>query len=118
MNSPHLAAEQTRLLTHIHQIRTRGEVAPAYCWLTQTSMTKGMRTYTYAILVTQQPDRKPRSQSLGRPGSARHRHWQQAMSRREAIAELEQQLTLLQALIERQAKQATDLGLDYSSNNT
>lgn len=102
MSSSFLSAERDRLLTLIHQIRSAGEVAPAYCWLSETHSTKGGKTYTYIVLVTQKPDRKPQSRSLGRPGSLRHHHWQGAIARREAIVELEQQLSLLQALIDRQ----------------
>ncbi len=107
MASTFLESERDRLLTLIHQIRTSGEVAPAYCWLTETSSTKGVKTYTYAVLVTQKPDRKPKSQSLGKPGSQRHRHWKDAISRREAVTELEQQLSMLQALMERQIKNSS-----------
>lgn len=107
MPSAFLESERERLLTLIHQIRTSGEVAPAYCWLTETSSTKGAKTYTYAVLVTQKPDRKPKSQSLGRPSSQKHRHWKDAIARREAIAELEQQLSMLQALMERQIKNSS-----------
>lgn len=106
-----LEAERERLLTLIDQIRSAGEVAPAYCWLTETSSTKGTKTYTYAVLVTQKPNRKPKSQSLGKPGSQRHRQWRTAIARREAITELEQQLAMLQALIERQVKVWQDLKL-------
>lgn len=107
MVSSFLQAEQERLLSFIHQIRSTGEVAPAYCWLTETSSTKGTKTYTYIVLVTQKPDRKPKSQSLGRSGSQKHRHWKDAISRREAIGELEQQLSMLQALMERQIKSSS-----------
>ncbi|MBM0744866.1 hypothetical protein JOY44_25440 (plasmid) [Phormidium sp. CLA17] len=107
MISSFLEAERGRLLTLIVQIRGGGAVAPAYCWLTETSSTKGAKTYTYAVLVTQKSDRKPKSQSLGRPGSQKHRHWKDAIARREAIAELEQQLSMLQALMERQIKNSS-----------
>jgi hypothetical protein len=40
------------------------------------------------------------------PGSDRHWEWKAAIERREAIAELEQQLKMLHALIERQANSA------------
>jgi len=102
MISPHLEAERSRLVNLIEQIRHAGEIAPAYCWLTQTTSTKGDRTYTYALLVSQKPDHKPKSQSLGKPGSQKHRHWQAAIVRRDQINELEQQLSMLQTLIERQ----------------
>lgn len=107
MTSSFLEAERGRLLTLIVQIRGGGEVAPGYCWLTETSSTKGARTYTYVVLVTQKPDRKPKSQSLGRPGSQKHRHWKDAIARREAIFELEQQLAMLQNLMERQIKNSS-----------
>jgi len=42
------------------------------------------------------------SKSMGRPSSDRHREWKIAIERREAIAELEQQIKMLDALIERQ----------------
>lgn len=99
-----LIVERERLVQLIQQIYDSGEVAPPYCWLTETSSTKGTKTYTYIILVTQPPDRKPKSHSLGRPGSARHHHWQQAIARRAAIGELEQQLAMLEVLIERQSR--------------
>ncbi len=59
------------------------------------------KTYVYVVLVTQKPDLAPKSQSLGRPGSARHHQWKHAIARREAIGELEQQLSMLEALMER-----------------
>ena len=104
MISPFLEAERDRLLTLIQQIQAAGEVAPAYCWLTETSSTKGLKTYTYSVLVTQKPDQRPKSQSLGKPGSLRHRYWKEAIARREAIVELEQQLSLLEVLMARQAR--------------
>ncbi|HIK16959.1 MAG TPA: hypothetical protein IGS53_16970 [Leptolyngbyaceae cyanobacterium M33_DOE_097] len=106
MNSKFLKLEYVHLEALIDQIKASGDVAPPYCWLTETSSTKQGKTYVYVVLVTQPPDRKPKSRSLGRPGSNRHHHWATAIARREAIAELEQQLTLLRALIERQAKTA------------
>lgn len=40
---------------------------------------------------------------LGKAGSEKYRDWRARIQRREAIAELEQQLSMLQALIDRQA---------------
>lgn len=111
MISSLLVAERERLRHLIEQIQAGGEVAPAYCWLTETSSTKGVKTYTYIVLVTQKPDLKPKSQSLGRPGSSKHHHWKAAIARREAIAELEQQLALLQGLIDRQARAWENLSI-------
>jgi hypothetical protein len=104
--SNYLEAERQRLLDCIVAIRKSGTVAHAYCWLIESTESKGSRTYTYIKLLTQKPDEKLTSKSLGRPGSDRHREWKAAIERREAIAELEQQLKMLNALIERQAKSA------------
>jgi hypothetical protein len=99
-----LLVERERLLDCISLVRGAGTVAPAHCWLITSSEEKGSRTYTYVKLITEQPGKKPTSKSLGRPGSDRHREWQAAIERREAIAELEQQLKMLDALIDRQAQ--------------
>jgi len=98
----YLEAERPRLLDWISVIQASGKVAPAYCWLIESSEEKGSRTYTYIKLITQRPGKRPTSKSLGRPGSDRHRQWKTAIARREAIAELEQQLKMLEALRERQ----------------
>jgi hypothetical protein len=54
-------------------------------------------------------DRKLKSQSLGKPGSQKHRRWKNAIAWREAIVKLEHQLAMLQTLIERQARTWKDL---------
>jgi hypothetical protein len=100
----YLEAEQQRLLGCVQIIRASGTVAPAYCWLSESSETKGSKTYTYVKLITEKPEKKLTSKSLGRPGSDRHREWRTAIERREAIAELEQQLKMVDALIERQSQ--------------
>ena len=98
----YLEAERLRLLDWITVIQASGKVAPAYCWLIESSEEKGSRTYTYIKLITQRPSKRLTSKSLGRPDSDRHREWKTAIERREAIAELEQQLKMLDALRERQ----------------
>ena len=106
----YLEAERLRLLDWITVIQASGKVAPAYCWLIESSEEKGSRTYTYIKLITQRPSKRLTSKSLGRSGSdpcgicaaARHHEWKTAIARREAIAELEQQLNMLEALRERQ----------------
>lgn len=103
MVSHNLQAEQQRILDTISQIRGAGAVAPAYCWLTTSSVVSSGKTYLYARLVTEKPGSKPKVRSLGRQGSEQHRYWRMAISRREAIAELEQQLKLLQELMDRQS---------------
>jgi hypothetical protein len=101
---PYLQLELQRLLNAVERVRSAGRVAPAYCWLTESSETKGSKTYTYIRLVTDEPGKKLSSISLGRPGSGKHREWKDAIERREAIGELEQQLKMLDALIQRQAQ--------------
>ncbi len=103
MASSNLQAEHQHLLDTIAQIRGSGEVAPTYCWRTVSTVTKGGKTYEYARLVIEKPGSKPKISSLGRLGSERHRQWKAAISRRDAIVELEQQLKLLQDLIDRQS---------------
>ncbi len=100
--SPNLQAEHQHLMNTIAQIRGSGDIAPAYCWLTVSTVTKGGKTYEYARLVIEKPGGKPKISSLGRLGSERHRHWKTAIARRDAIVELEQQLKILQGLMDRQ----------------
>lgn len=102
--SPHLQAELQRLQNAVKAVRTLGNIAPAYCWLTESSETKGGKTYTYVRLVRDEPGKKLTSKSLGRPNSKRHQEWQAAIERREAIVELEQQLKILDTLAQRQAQ--------------
>jgi hypothetical protein len=110
----YLEAERLRLLDWVAVIQASGKVAPAYCWLIESSEEKGSRTYTYIKLITQKPGKRLTAKSLGRPGSDRHRQWKTAIARREAIAELEQQLKMLDALIERQ-DQALQLAIVLDS---
>lgn len=109
MVSPHLQSEHQRLLDKIAEIRGLGAVAPAYCWLTSSKVTSGGKTYEYVRLVTENPGSKPKIRSLGRQGSERHRQWRTAIFHREAIAELEQQLKMLQELIDRQSTSWGDI---------
>lgn len=106
IESIYLQAELQRLLDSVKAVQTLGIVAPAHCWLTESSETKGSKTYTYIRLVTEEPGKKLISKSLGRPGSKRHQEWRSAIARREAIAELEQQLKILDTLVQRQAQAA------------
>jgi hypothetical protein len=100
----YLAAERQRLLDRIAIVRASGTVAHAYCWLIESTEEKGSRTYTYIKLITQKPGKRLTSKSMGRPGSDRHREWKVAIERREAIAELEQQIKILDTLIDRQTQ--------------
>ena len=97
MVSPHLQAEHDRLLELIQAIRDSGSVAPINVWISPAP--KG--EHVYYKLSSKNPDIK--NLHLGKAGSAKYRDWRARIQRREAVAELEQQLSMLQALIDRQA---------------
>lgn len=97
MVSPHLQAEHDRLLQLIQSIRDSGSVAPLNVWISPTP--KG--EHIYYKLSSKNPDIK--NLHLGKVGSEKYRDWRTRIQRRETIAELEQQLSMLQALIDRQA---------------
>lgn len=96
MVSPHLAAERDRLLQLIQAIRDSGSVAPINVWISPAP--KG--EHVYYKLSSKNPDIK--NLHLGKTGTEKYRDWRARIQRREAIAELEQQLSMLQALINRQ----------------
>jgi hypothetical protein len=97
MFSPHLEAERERLLQLIQSIRNSGSVAPTNVWISPAP--KG--EHLYYKLSSKNPEYK--NQHLGKAGSEKYRDWQARIERREAVTELEQQLSMLQALIDRQA---------------
>lgn len=97
MISPHLEAEHDRLLQLIQSIRNSGTVAPLNVWISPAP--KGGHLY-YKLTSK---NSSYRNQHLGKAGSAKYRDWQARIRRREAITELEQQLSMLQVLIDRQA---------------
>ena len=97
MVSPHLQAEHDRLLELIQAIRDSGSVAPINVWIRPAP--KG--EHVYYKLSSKNPDIK--NLHLGKAGSKKYRDWRARIQRREAITELEQQLSMLQALIDRQA---------------
>ncbi|MBD2070250.1 hypothetical protein H6F93_22510 [Leptolyngbya sp. FACHB-671] len=97
MSSPHLEAERDRLLQLIQAIRSSGSVAPINVWISPAP--KG--EHVYYKLSSKNPDFK--NLHLGKIRSEKYRDWKARIQRREAIAELEQQLSMLQALIDRQS---------------
>ncbi|MBD2465390.1 hypothetical protein H6G89_30740 [Oscillatoria sp. FACHB-1407] len=97
MISPHLEAEHDRLLQLIQTVRDSGSVAPINVWISPAP--KG--EHIYYKLSSKNPDIK--NLHLGKASSEKYRDWRARIQRREAIAELEQQLSMLQALIDRQA---------------
>ncbi|MBC7970023.1 MAG: hypothetical protein H7Z11_07850 [Verrucomicrobia bacterium] len=101
MSSPNLEAERDRLLQLIQSIHDSGSVAPINVWISPAP--KG--EHLYYKLSSKNPQYK--NQHLGKAGSEKYLDWRRRIQRREAIAELEQQLSLLQALIDRQANTLT-----------
>lgn len=103
MISPHLEAERERLLALLQTIRNSGSVAPLNVWISPAP--KG--NHLYYKLTSKNPEYK--NQHLGKAGSEKYRDWRARIQRREAIAELEQQLSMLQALIDRQTIMVLDI---------
>ena len=103
MVSPHLEAERDRLLQLIQDLRNSGNVAPINVWI--SPVPKG--AHLYYKLSSKNPTYK--NQHLGKAGSEKYRDWRARIERREAIAELEQQLSMLQALIDRQATEIAEI---------
>lgn len=102
MISRHLEAERDRLVREVECIRQSGTVAPGNVWIGTNFQTKGKRIYEYFKLNSENP--QVRHQHLGKAGSENHRDWSAMIVRRDAIAELEVQLSMLQRLMERQAR--------------
>jgi hypothetical protein len=57
--------------------------------------------HIYYKLSSKNPEYK--NQHLGKAGSKKHRDWTARIQQRESVTELEQQLAMLQALVDRQA---------------
>ncbi len=111
--SEHLFAERERLLTLITEIRNSGAVAPANVWISPNFQNKGGKTYEYYKLTSDNPEVK--HLGLGKMGSEKCRDWLARIQRRNAIVELEHQLSILQALLNRQATTILDLPNQKSS---
>jgi hypothetical protein len=105
--SPHLQAERDRLLQLIQAVRDSGSVAPINVWISPAP--KG--EHIYYKLSSKNPNIK--NLHLGKAGSEKYRDWRARIQRREAVTELEQQLSMLQALIDRQ----TTVILNLAQNN-
>lgn len=97
MTSPHLQAERERLLSEIESIRASGDVAPANVQIGADFLTKK----DFRLINTDLPMRE---RVLGQKGSKNYCDWESRIKRRKALTEIEQQLAMLNALIDRQAK--------------
>ena len=97
MSSPHLQAEQERLVAQINVIRELGEIAPPGIRIEPDFLTPKH----WLLVSTNLP---MRDRQLGLSGSPRHRDWEERIHRRSQVQELEQQLSLVEQAIERQMR--------------
>ncbi|HEY9646287.1 MAG TPA: hypothetical protein V6C88_07960 [Chroococcidiopsis sp.] len=97
MISPHLQAEQERLVAQINAIREAGEIAPPNVQIGPDFLTPKH----WLLINTNLP---MRDRQLGLSGSNRHRDWEERIHRRDQIQELELQLSLVEQAIERQVR--------------
>ena len=97
MISPHLQAERERLLSAIKSIQASGNIAPANVQIVADFLTKK----DFRLANTDLPMKE---QVLGQKNSDRYRDWESRIKRRKTLTELEEQLRMLDALIDRQAK--------------
>jgi len=111
--SEHLFAERERLLALITEIRNSGAVASANVWISPNFQNKSGKTYEYYKLTSDNPEVK--HLGLGKLGSEKYRNWFARIQRRNAIHELEQQLSMLQALLDRQASIVLELPTEEPS---
>ena len=95
----YLQQERDRLIALSDAVRSSGSVAPANCCCVEVEQHKGNKTYCYARLLS---DSKGQSRWLGRRRSELHQDWLARIARREAIREIERQVQMLDALIDRQ----------------
>lgn len=104
MTLQHLEAELTRLVDLAQQIRSSGSVAPDHCWIEEYIVKRGEMTYAYKRVASDRPQfgksGKSRTLHLGKAGSPKHRDWLLRMQRRDALAELERRVAIVQKLIE------------------
>ena len=95
----YLQQERDRLIALSDAVRSSGSVAPANCFCVEVEKHKGNKTYCYARLDS---DSKGLRRWLGRRRSGLHRDWLERIARRDSLQEIEQQVQLLDALIDRQ----------------
>lgn len=97
MTSPHLQAERERLLSAIEAIRASGDIAAANVQIVADFLTKKDFRLTNTNLPMEE-------QVLGQKGSEKYCDWESRIKRRKVLTEIEQQLAMLEALIDRQAQ--------------
>jgi hypothetical protein len=95
MTSLHLQAEHDYLLDRLNVIKSSGEIAPPNVRIAPDFLTP-------KAWILNQTTLPMKERHLGKHGSAKYRDWEARIHRRDQIQELEQQLSLLQALMDRQ----------------
>jgi hypothetical protein len=102
MVSPNLLAERENLLAQIAAVQQSGDIAPPRVCIEPDFL----NPKCWLLVGTNLPIRE---RKLGQAGSPQHRDWTERIQRRDRLHELEQQLTLLQGLIDRQSQFDTRL---------
>jgi hypothetical protein len=95
MTSLHLQAEHDYLLDRLNTIKSSGEIAPPNVCIAPDFLTPK----AWILNQTRLPMKE---RHLGKHGSTRYRDWEARIHRRDQTQELEQQLSLLQTLMDRQ----------------
>lgn len=116
IRSFYLQSELDRLRDLSDAVRSSGSVAPANCWLVVEDVHRASHTYRYARLYVQPiaASKKLKKRSLGRPNCAQHLDWIKRIQRRVALYEIEQQMTLLTKLIDRQQTRPIEFQTDIN----
>jgi len=100
MMSPHLQAEQQRLHDQIQDIRQSGPIAPPDVRIEPDFLNHKCWRLTHTTLPI-------RERELGFAGSDRHQDWVERIHRRDRLRELEEELSIVENLIERQMRTAS-----------
>jgi hypothetical protein len=95
MTSLHLQAELDYLLDRLNAIKNSGEIAPPNVCIAPDFLTPKCWILNHTNLPMKE-------RSLGKHGSAKYHDWEARIHRRDQVQELEQQLSLLRSLMDRQ----------------
>lgn len=97
MASERLVKEAELLRSRIEELR-KTELAPQNCWLSRWKHEGGI----HIRLLFQDENGQQSTQYIGKEDCHQHYEWETKIARRDELAELEEQLSLLKALIDRQ----------------
>jgi hypothetical protein len=95
MTSLHLQAELDYLLDRLNAIKSAGEIAPPNVCIAPDFITPKSWILNHTNLPMKE-------RSLGKHGSTKYHDWEARIHRRDQVQELEQQLSLLRSLMDRQ----------------